>query len=505
MAQRLLSVLQSRARSIAKGCTGLFVMTFAQYSLAGPMLAPGDVRIRSDLELLNDTGMIDVPLTAWPLSAADIRAALADIERSELTTGQLGAVDRVKASLERLSAGAPGRISVRLAGAVEPRIVRGFEYTPRADGEAEAVLMWSGARFFGRLAATAAANTLDGDDFRPDGTYGGVALGNWLLTAGWQDRWWGPGRDGSLMLSTNARPAPGVMLQRAASTPFETRWLSWLGPWTLTTFMSLLDDERAVDEALLFGLRASFRPFHGLEIGLSRSAQWCGEDRSCDLETFADLLIGNDNRGVNVSVEDEPGNQLGGIDVRWVLPRGVPAAVYVQWVGEDGRDGPSPLGSWLRQAGVETWGTLGNYQHRTHLELADTLCREGGLGFSDEKPDCAYGHSIYRTGYRYRDRSLGHGMDSDGLAWSLGSTLVSTAGATWNFSLRHIELNRVGSEFDGHTLAPSPAKLTDVLLTYSRSVPVGEIRLGLGYRRTEVSAGMADESDVEAFVSWRSR
>ena len=40
----------------------------------------------------------------------------------------------------------------------------------------------------------------DDDDVRPDGSYVGVALGNWMLTAGWQDRFWGPSRDGSLIL-----------------------------------------------------------------------------------------------------------------------------------------------------------------------------------------------------------------------------------------------------------------------------------------------------------------
>jgi hypothetical protein len=149
-----------------------------------------------------------------------------------------------------------------------------------------------------------------------------MALGNWMLTAGWQDRWWGPSRDGSLLLGTNARPTPGIMLQRIASAPFESRWLSWMGPWTLTTFMSLLDDERVVNDAYLFGVRGSFRPpGTGLEIGISRTAQWCGDDRPCDAETFIDLLLGNDNRGVNVDPEDEPGNQLGGFDVRWALPR----------------------------------------------------------------------------------------------------------------------------------------------------------------------------------------
>ena len=504
MAQRLLSFPLLRTPRVRRWATvaSLLLVLPASASLAGPLLAPGDLRLRHDLELLNDSGVIDVPLTAWPLSVRDIRNALAETDAQGLDDGQKWALDRLRGATEGL---AGPQASVRLSGAVEPRAIRGFEYTPRAEGEAEAALEWAGERVFGRLGLTLAADPFDGETLRLDGTYAGVHIGNWMLTAGWQERWYGPGNDSSLLLSTNARPTPGIMLQRNLSTPFASRWLAWLGPWTLTTFMSLLDDEREIDDALLFGLRGSFRPLPGLEIGLSRAAQWCGSGRPCDLATFADLLVGNDNRGVNVSLDDEPGNQLGGVDVRWVLPRAIPAAVYLQWVGEDGREGPSPLGSWLRQAGVEAWGSTGRYQHRTHFEVADTLCREGGLGFSDEKPDCAYGHSIYRTGYRYRGRAIGHAVDSDGLAYSMGTTWIRRDGTTWNVSLRHIELNRAGSEFDGHSLTATPRELTDVLLTHSREIPIGRIRAGIGYRRMSGSISGGDDSDVEAFVSWSSR
>ena len=117
--------------------------------------------------------------------------------------------------------------------------------------------------------------------------------------------------------------------------------------------MGQLDDPRTANDALIFGLRGSFRPVKGLEIGLSRAAQWCGDGRPCDGGTFLDLLAGNDNQGVNVAPEDEPGNQLGGIDIRWVLPGQMPVAAYMQWIGEDGRSGGGIIGSWMRQLGLE--------------------------------------------------------------------------------------------------------------------------------------------------------
>ena len=269
--------------------------------------------------------------------------------------------------------------------------------------------------------------------------------------------------------------------------------------------MNLLDDERTIKDALVFGLRGSIRPpGTGLEIGISRTAQWCGEGRPCDASTFLNLLLGKDNRGVNVDPEDEPGNQLAGIDMRWVLPRRIPVALYMQWVGEDGRGGGEGVGSWLRQLGVEYWGQVGDLSHRTHFEVADTMCREGGFGFADAKPNCAYEHYIYRTGYRYRGRSLAHPGDGDTLSFSLGSTLVQSAGPSWNVLLRYMEINRLGSPNPRHSLTPVPEDVFDIQVSHDRMTRFGRFRAGVGYSRFEAEAVAATGSDAFGFIQWSS-
>lgn len=468
-----------------------------------PLAAPGDLRLRHDLQLLNDAGIINVPLTAWPLALGDANVAFGTASSARLTIAERAAFDRVRDHLAWELKDRTLRLRFGLAGAENPRLIRGFENTPRDEGEAHVGLQWFGERLAVNLSATYAANPFDGDELRPDGTYVGVALGNWLLTAGWQERWWGPSRDGSLILGSNARPTPGVTLQRNVSAPFKTPWLSWMGPWTLTTFMGQLDDERVVNDALLFGVRGSFRPpGTGLEIGISRTAQWCGDDRPCELDTFVDLLLGKDNRGVNVDPTDEPGNQLGGLDLRWRLPRRVPAAIYVQWIGEDGRGGGDGIGSWLRQLGVEYWGTLGGLSHRTHIEVSDTMCREGGFGLSDEKPDCAYGHSIYRTGYRYKGRAIGHPADGDSRTYSIGSTLVQSGGQAWWISVRHMEINRLGEADVPHSLSATPLEITDVHIAYETLTRFGRLTVGLDYRQSEDPVAADDASETGAFVRW---
>ena len=77
-----------------------------------------------------------------------------------------------------------------------------------------------------------------------------------------------------------------------------------------------------------------------LEIGISRSAQWCGSGRPCGFDTFTDLFLGIDNRGdAGTTLENEPGNQLAGLDVHWTNHWfKTPISLYGQMIAEAALD-----------------------------------------------------------------------------------------------------------------------------------------------------------------------
>lgn len=483
----------------------LVMLGLSAEAVAQPWVGPGDMRLRNDLQLLVDSGELNVPLTAWPVAWADVHFGLAETAADSLSPAVRAAFERVRQQAREEMDDGSVRVQVALSGASNPRIIRAFDDLPRDEGEAMAGLAWVGQRFAVNLSATYVDDPLDGDEVRPDGTYVGVAMGNWMLSAGWQERWWGPGRDGSMILSTNARPMPAIGIQRNLSTPSDSKWFSWMGPWTLTSHMGLMDDERVIDNGLYWGMRGSFRPLRGLEIGLSRAAQWCGDNRPCNLKTFLRVLNGNDNQGANVDPEDEPGNQLGGIDVRWSLPRDIPVALYMQWTAEDTRRTGAQLHQWLEQVGVEFWGSFGALSHRTHLEIANSSCHRGALGEGSQVPNCAYENAIFESGYRYNGRPIGHGMDGDGLSWSLGSTLVQPEGHTWNISLRHIDINRIGPLDDRHSLTPTPQTLIDVQVSHERLFRFGRIHLGISYSDLSDEVSGVSNSEAGGFIRWRSR
>jgi capsule assembly protein Wzi len=248
-----------------------------------------------------------------------------------------------------------------------------------------------------------------------------------MLSAGYLERWWGPGWDGSLILSTNARPIPTVTLERNYTDPFKTRWLSWMGPWRASIAMGEAESHDVpVPNVRFFAMRLNFKPRPWLEFGLTRTAQWCGGDRPCDWGTFVDMVFGNDNQTQDGAIsEQQPGNQMAGYDMRLRSPwRKLPLVFYTQWIGEDEAGGlPSKF---IGQFGLETWGSSGLGGWRLRTEYSDTACN-----FSRESPEygCAYRNAIYPQGYAYRGRIIGHAMDNDSRAESRRRAALNHRGA----------------------------------------------------------------------------
>jgi len=472
-------------------------------ALAGePWLAPGDVQTRHDLQLLVDDGVIDIPLSEWPIASADVGRALDEAERKyglqpataepdpkawgfNLSNAQFAALTRLRRLVATESTGFYGE----MRGAARPEELRTFWFEPREEYELAVGYAGNfGDHFGGRLEMTVVDSPSDGDNFRLDRSYIAGRLGNWLFTLGAQDRWWGSGWQGSLILGNNARPVPAFSIDRAESTPFETKWLRWIGPWRLTTFLGYMDDDRGdYDNPLLFGFRVSARPLKGLEISLERTAQLCGEGRSCSWDDFWNMWWGNDNAGENVDAADEPGNQLAGWDVRWASPIGTwPYAIYWQHTGETiDNQIPRPYRS-MELGGAEVWGDFGTGgSWRLNLEWADTLC--GGTENEQKLWDCAYNSPIFNVeGYRYNNRVMGHSIDGDSEQYAVRYILAPADGTTWSFAVRYSELNRGGAYPDvRNSVAPGPEDWWSLDATYRRPVPKGWIEVGVGVDRED--------------------
>lgn len=479
----------------------LIIALFSKECEAGPWLPPGELRVRHDLLLLADSGVIRTPLATWPLSWGDIARDLTIGRIKDMDNEAVrGAANRIRRRIRREDREGLG-FTTSLSLAEHPVRLRTFNNTPMEAGELTTGIEWTGRYTAARFALTGAYNVDDEMPLRFDDSYFSLfMLSNWVFSLDLIDRWWGPGWEGSLILSNNARPVPAVMIRRYNSTPFESRWLSWIGPWNFIFFIGQMEGARSVPHAKLIGMRLTLKPLtNDLEIGISRTAEWGGEGRPEDIESFFKMLLGIDNRGDGVTMADEPGNQLAGFDLRWKSPLfDLPYAVYAQLIGED-EAGGMPT-KYIGLAGMEFWGALGGgMSWRLHVECADTAAN-----FYNDDPwfDYAYNHLIYKDGYRYHGQAIGHSMDNDGIMLSAGALLAQESGSLWNLLARWIHLNRDGGGLN--SVSASGAKLWDLQLDNSREIMGINLDIGAGVTFSEAPEGGGDagtEGRVYARIS----
>ncbi|TDJ32894.1 MAG: capsule assembly Wzi family protein, partial [Gammaproteobacteria bacterium] len=332
-------LLQSSLTPVAgRSALAAIALLWCMSAVAGPTIAAGDIALRHDIQRLADAGVISGPVTTWPLAWGPIAADLRALNRQqELPADVLQSLARVRARAQWEMQLGNLHFDAHLSVAEKPTRMRSFADTPREAAEIGGGLDWIGDRLSIQLQAQVVDSPADGEDFRADGSAIAVVLGNFSISANMLDRWWGPGWDSNLILSSNARPMPAISIDRNFTDAFESKWLSWLGPWDLAVHFGRFESERHIADTRFFGMRFNFRPIPSLEIGLSRTAQWCGEGRPCGLDIFIDLLLGKDNRGdAGIDQSNEPGNQLAGIDFRWSNRWfGRSNAIYGQAIGED--------------------------------------------------------------------------------------------------------------------------------------------------------------------------
>ncbi len=464
----------------------------------------GDVVLRNDLLLLNDAQVIRLPINQWPLPRAAVRFAIEHGKPHFASNAAvIAALGRVRARIEVM---APSRRSgfefdSSLTGG-NAALLRDFDTVGRESGELRGRASWSsGERAEISLNGTLVANPDDGEELRLDGSHATVQLGNWLLSANTLDRWWGPAHESSLILSNNARPMPTLMVERAAAMPFESKWLSWLGPWRFSFGLSQMEHEREdIDAPLFMAWRIEIMPFKDIEIGLSRTAQFCGEGLPCDLQSFWDMLIGNDNVGYDATPESEPGNQMAGFDIRWNSPIGDwPYAIYSQYIGED--ESSYVPAKYLAQLGLEAWkpmpdgGLLQGF-----AEYSSTTCSANtGRG---PYYNCAYNQGLFDVeGYRYKGRVIGYTADRDAESYAIGATYTSPGGELWSATARTSLLNRDDFDDVRNTVSSVPAEYYALELGWHGKWYGQAIDVDLGIESLQPKGGERDISPF-GFIRW---
>ncbi|MFQ5780687.1 MAG: capsule assembly Wzi family protein, partial [Nitrospiria bacterium] len=233
---------------------------------------------------------------------------------------------------------------------------------------------------------------------------------NTALKVGRESLWWGPGRHGALLLSNNAFPFD--LIQLGSDLPFHLPgFLSGIGTFEITAFLTELESSRAIRAPRLFGLRIGYHPSDWVSIGASRITIFGGEGRGLSLRDFFKVYFSDPNRSGKLDV-----NELAALDLQLQLPlnRFLPGhhlELYAEWGGED------EAGLHPTKSGILTgmaWTFSGK---ELIVEYADNNINGDGAVW--------YRHSVYQSGYTYRGEIIGHhmGPDADSFFVRAGSPL----------------------------------------------------------------------------------
>ncbi len=482
-------------------CAGaIFSLLVSVQSLqASPWAAVGDMQLRNDVEVLARHGVISGPVNTWPISWKQITRNLSRTSEMDLPPYVRLAVMRVKEKI-------PGkfRTSVRVQATNNPAIVRGFSTTPRNDLDADAIAEYSNSDSGTTIHIQGGYRKGNGEDYAHlDGSYLSQDIGNWSAYAGAFDRWWGPGRESTLLLSNNARPMPSIGLRRIEPKAFKTKWLSWMGPWQWDMFVARMEADREISHALIAGLRLTFEPIRNFEVGLSRTLQLCGEGRPCGLETWAKSLIGGADLDNTTGIKQEPGNQLASIDVSYTMQvdNSIFLKIYGEGAAEDELEKFFVPFKYSGLAGATLYGSHGakGAQWRVTMEYSDTSSHNAFL-FGKQRFNLIYEHDIYKTGYRYKGRSLGHSLDNDSKLTSVVVQYQDSYGREYTAKYQNVKINVDGT---GRNPLSVPNRNIDIFEASVQSdFGIGNIAVNLRHASDGLPALGHNGAFTSIGVSW---
>ena len=328
-------------------------------------------------------------------------------------------------------------------------------------------------------------------EFKLDSSYLAAFWGNWSISVGKQDRWFGPQWDSSFSLTNNAQPIPTISLSRVSAIPFTIPFTDHKVPWTMTTFMGLMDDNRTVNNTLLWGFRLNLKPLKSLEIGITRLSQWGGESNSTSLCSFFDILIGKTNgpsSGSSSCGGDHftVANQQAGFDARYSLNLfDTSIGIYGNYFAEDGaNESRFDLNFFTKaeiQLGLDAQLMFFNTPTMLFVEYGDSLA---DCGERDGTGNCFYEHSKYQTGLRYEARPIGNLYDNDAKTIVIGAISQLQNNTKITTKLRLLDLN-----YDNSDKAPTNKSIGNSLTEVAEKMIMISTNIEHEYKNWLISVG----------------
>jgi hypothetical protein len=466
-------------------------------AVAGPWAEVGNTQLRSDIEVLAAAGVIDDVTMQWPLPWGGV---LYRLDQADALAGQpsyvMDAANRVRAVGMAQTEGHRLHTAISADVTNAPALVRGFDAMGLQTAQAQAIVEYSWETTVIHLAVgsqttsqnhlwnSAAVSAAPGSQMTGhkdkqvlvfDGSYIAQRIGNVAVYGGSISHWWGPGWISALSLSNNARPFPQVGITRIDSTPFQSPWLSWFGPWQFEVIVGWLNGPRVAKDSAWDGVRLSVNPLPGLEISVARIQELCGSGHPCKpIAEWANISNTNQNPGKD--------NGQGNIDIKYTgVLADHPYEIYAQFMNEDSN--PIVFSGTSHVFGTSVWIPVRSTSVRLTLEYASSLATKNIFSFGKYRYGYAYNDGKYVDGMRYRDRTLGFSLDSDSELASLQASWSGPHALTYTFTYHRAWVGSAHS-LGANTVSTRPVK-----------VNIGEARIGmpLSWGTIDIAARLQDD------------
>ena len=401
---------------------------------AAPWAEVGDAQLRSDIETLANAGVIDNLTTEWPVPWTRILDRLSASSALRQQPGYvIDAAERIRSQGANQMAQDTSSFSAYFDATNAPEVVRGFDALGRQNVQTQGTLSWNGESTFIQLSAGIKSHDhFDSQTIMLDGTYIAKQIAGAAIYAGYMTHWWGPGWISALSMSNNAVPIPQIGISRIDTSPFKSRWLSWMGPWQAEFFIGTIEGDQIPKHTLVDGLRFNINPLPGLDIAVERMDEACGRGHPCNPINYFKLS--------NSDANPSKTNDQGDIDIKYSRKLGdVDLSAYLQVMNEDSNpfwhSGTSHL------FGITGWVPVGQTRVRITAEFTDTIATQQIFSFGHYEYGFAYNDYKYPGGMRNLDRALGFSLDDDSKLATLQASWLGAHNITWTLTYHHADVN----------------------------------------------------------------
>lgn len=247
-------------------CAWLFLLAPTQ---ATPWLDAEELHVRHSLQVLADAGLLQAPVTTFPVMWRPLIADLEQIDPATLTELQRVAYFKLMALLNYHKGGS--YTGVRVAGVTDTGAQPSFQRPMEGKASASLTHERIGANVAGRIRATYRDSgvslnpRVDVDNLSWQGSYVAAMAGDWMIAADQMHTWWSPGSAQDGLHTVSTLPLRGL---RTVYAPAESEF-------SFAAFYGESEEQFLLDPATqhwereeAYGARLGWRAHERLELGL---------------------------------------------------------------------------------------------------------------------------------------------------------------------------------------------------------------------------------------------